>query len=808
MRRKPQVKFHERHAEKLADVIFNLLKEVGCRLATRDHLLAYYKGKLKDLSEVQIVPTIKQSITYFVARKLRQELPDKCNDYFPLFPTKYHGYIQDKTRERYGENSNRRRLKFIWSVNQIKRLCHEVSNENVKESLMKHKKMLTSGGSCPPDVEKDLFNLGQQFGKIVKKLYDPYVLHDGGRGATIECSRKEGGTKSYLRKRENYRVEPFCILLSGRPGVGKSFLNQDLTEFLAKELGLPHEVYTRTQNTQHWDGYSGQPFTVIDDFGQNTDGKDLIELITLVSCNQYVLPMADLRDKGTLFSSKIIILNTNHDPKHLDFFQSGGPSKTYYCLEALKRRFHLHLHFDKREGIKYHGIRVTGTSPLRFDPIHMKPNEISKLCLQQYLDHSNWTQVWKGGDELESSMKVKAPNRSFGFPQQPERYVCKPIALKEPLKVRVITKGPASHACMESFQKALLKGLQKFDSRVFGLTKGLPLDDLIKDWPKGTYLSGDYTASTDCIYRNASKALLEGILTQIDHEQTCAYARAGLDSFVIYDDGEVETNRGQLMGWRLSFPILCLINYYVAKRSGFNDFLINGDDFLSITNEETLASWEINHKLVGFEKSKGKNFVSDQFGTVNSQLIVANKHVPYLNFNLLKSDSNIYSIGDAMRCFNQSKILMNKEVKLKLKKTPQSLNIPRSHGGLGFKFGKQHKIDKQVYLVMLHRRYGKTRKFGEEKLFYHPNGFPMNTKDFYGEVENKNIFLNLKEFKTTWKKIRHLRHCKNFLKFGNLEKALELPEDRFLPYVKEEFDLDKQLGLSNSSCTRESTLPE
>lgn len=793
-----------RHSEKLGEVVFNLLKEYNCHRVTLDHLIAYYNDKLRPLSKKDVVPAIKFSITYFVARKLRQELPDRKPYYFSLFPCNLRKFISDHTRRRYSEKNNKRRLQFIWSVNQIKRLCHEVCNENIKESIDKHQQMLTSGGSCPREVEEELFDLGKRFGKIVAKLYNPSTLYDGGCGATTSSSRKVGGTKKDLKLIENFRSEPFCVLITGRPGVGKTTLNKSLCLYLSEQLGLPLDIYTRTQNTAHWDGYNGQTFTIMDDFGQNTDGKDLVELITLVSSNQYVLPMADLKDKGMLFSSKIIILNSNHNPHVRDFFQSGGSSKTYFDYEALVRRFHCHIHINERTGNVYSFERVSYSllTKTRTSIPDRGPSSMIHSCVfNAYMSTGPWTQIWKGGETVKYNLFSYDHNRSFGFPLHPEQYVCEPIGLKEPLKVRVITKGPGSHACMESFQKSMLSALQILDPKVFGLTKGKDLNELIKNWPKGPYLSGDYTASTDCIYRNATESLLKGILTQINHEPTRQYALSGLDSYVIYDGIKVKTNRGQLMGWRLSFPLLCLINYHVAKRSGFKDFLINGDDFLAIYDDQSLANWEYNHKLVGFEKSKGKNFTSDEFGTVNSQLISGGVHVPYLNFNLIRPDSNPYSLGDSLKCFNKSKILMNPMTRKQLKKTPQSLSVPRSHGGLGFGFeGKTTKKDRKVYLSFLLRKFGKKKRINDETLYYHPNGFPLTTKDFYTQPQSTKIFMTNKELGSIWRKIKTLKCVRDFYKNGDLSKAMELPDDRFLPFVEKNVDLTKQLGLS--SCER------
>jgi hypothetical protein len=142
----------------------------------------------------------------------------------------------------------------------------------------------------------------------------------------------------------------------------------------------------------------------------------------------------------------------------------------------------------------------------------------------------------------------------------------------------------------------------------------------------------------------------------------------GLRKHLLADNTVVRQARGQLMGNVLSFPILCLINltgYLVAaerfvnvyKYSDISDpadqatwnllteffsygkggkrrlmrsplllrrlpVRVNGDDILFQGSRRFYQIWSDAIKDVGFQKSVGKNYFSEYFFTVNSQIFV------------------------------------------------------------------------------------------------------------------------------------------------------------------------------------------
>jgi hypothetical protein len=241
------------------------------------------------------------------------------------------------------------------------------------------------------------------------------------------------------------------------------------------------------------------------------------------------------------------------------------------------------------------------------------------------------------------------------------------IPLKEPLKIRTISKGNAlKYWLAKPCQKTMRRTLSAFDQ--FALTGGSlevshldwlwsKTNDLIKrvrrfcpgiDLDFSHWVSGDYKGATDGVDIKATKASFEAFLrlakVDLDHEHKCQYFSTLQD--VLYEqtlhyqkDGPEVTKQtnGQLMGSNLSFPILCVVNLigywmtveeYTGLRIEPQDLpvLVNGDDILFRTPKprpEDPASfyelWKSNITKLGFELSVGKNYVHDKVFTVNSE---------------------------------------------------------------------------------------------------------------------------------------------------------------------------------------------
>ena len=107
-----------------------------------------------------------------------------------------------------------------------------------------------------------------------------------------------------------------------------------LASRLAQALsGDPDDVYSPASvSCEYYDGYRGQSVHYIDDVGQDPEGKDWRDFAQLVSTAPFVLPMANLEEKGRLYTSKVIIMTSN--------FPEPNP-RSSRCPEALSRRLRL-----------------------------------------------------------------------------------------------------------------------------------------------------------------------------------------------------------------------------------------------------------------------------------------------------------------------------------------------------------------------------------------------------------------------------------------------------------------------------------
>lgn len=308
-------------------------------------------SKLRISDEKSIIKCFKNSLCYHVSESLDQdELPE--GDRFDLIP--YHFQPKILGLE-YKE-----KIKFFFSLLQSKVLCESVPESFVQETLEKHRNQLSSPHAGISQETLDLLTQrGRDFGKLVAKFYKPNHGFNPTNKATFGFPRNKGGVKgdlvynnvlhNSLQSSEALdRIEPYVIGLFGQPAQGKSTaLPEIISQLSVLFPGVRREdlTYERTCNVEFWDGYRDQPIVILDDIGQSLEGDDIKEFQTLVSCNSYVLPMADLAEKGKLFSSPVIICTSN--------LRYGDDLRAIYKDSAgilddasFWRRFHLPLYCE------------------------------------------------------------------------------------------------------------------------------------------------------------------------------------------------------------------------------------------------------------------------------------------------------------------------------------------------------------------------------------------------------------------------------------------------------------------------------
>ena len=240
-----------------------------------------------------------------------------------------------------------------------------------------------------------------------------------------------------------------------------------------------------------------------------------------------------------------------------------------------------------------------------------------------------------------------------------ERPLVSPVGLAEPLKVRVISKGPPlTYTVLKPWQQLMWRILKKF--KVFNLIGRYVLEDDI-NWCIGELaddevpVSGDYQASTDNLHSWVSDTILDRFMLIVgeNFHELCEmppnyiknikelFRRALSKHIFVYDGQELPQQEGQLMGSIISFPFLCIANgalcrYALEQANGCTyrlrerrnphgiplaPLLINGDDCLFKGKSGLIRPiWENVCRVAGLLSSVGKTYFSREFCTINSTI--------------------------------------------------------------------------------------------------------------------------------------------------------------------------------------------
>jgi len=216
---------------------------------------------------------------------------------------------------------------------------------------------------------------------------------------------------------------------------------------------------------------------------------------------------------------------------------------------------------------------------------------------------------------------------------------CRPAAVLEPCKVRMVTMGEARYyQYANRWNRLVYKILPNHPT--FRLLKGPLVEEDLNQFDGKKILSGDYERASDTLDSHYSEYVLKsinramGVSTQFDCLVNCLTRHR-----LHYDFGEFDQKNGQLMGSPVSFPVLCILNAAInrlfldptlSKPLWKLPMLINGDDILM--SHSSFEGWEECVARVGLRPSLGKNYVHDSVCCINSEFWIRRSTIAFGRF--------------------------------------------------------------------------------------------------------------------------------------------------------------------------------
>nr|WAK77812.1 MAG: RNA-dependent RNA polymerase [Botourmiaviridae sp.] len=133
------------------------------------------------------------------------------------------------------------------------------------------------------------------------------------------------------------------------------------------------------------------------------------------------------------------------------------------------------------------------------------------------------------------------------------------------------------------------------------------------------FVSGDYESATDNLNRYVSMAILLELEENSTYTPSNVWRLAHETLFNRFEDGSRQS-RGQLMGSVLSFPLLCMINYFTFRYAIRRKVpvKINGDDIVFRATSEEVERWFDLVSSSGLVVSTGKTLVLKSCFSLNS----------------------------------------------------------------------------------------------------------------------------------------------------------------------------------------------
>nr|QUS52571.1 polyprotein [Mute swan feces associated calicivirus] len=115
------------------------------------------------------------------------------------------------------------------------------------------------------------------------------------------------------------RKAPLMVIFSGPPGIGKTTLVNHLARVI--HPGVPANI---SLHVDHWDGYSGAPVAVWDEYDTDKNEEYIETIIRLVNTTPCPLNADLIGNKGMTFTSKVILATSNRSTPVLPTHPRAG----------------------------------------------------------------------------------------------------------------------------------------------------------------------------------------------------------------------------------------------------------------------------------------------------------------------------------------------------------------------------------------------------------------------------------------------------------------------------------------------------
>jgi len=797
-------------------------------------LYSHLYNQMTTIELSQLPKVFKFSLAHRFSTVMSQERPKSESLPLVLFPRGIQAKIDRLSIRR------TRKCKFYWDLLQCKDLAATVPKSMIQGSYEKHRQTLSAVGVTPQKVLNEFRDRMREFCEVVRSNFK-WETSLPPRRAYFSSKFSEGGCYVYHKKlghikSQNHeyrwdgdvRIDPVVFHLHGKPGVGKSLLSTYVAKRLSQRFGYKEsDRYDRSVATKHWDGYRGQLIASIDDlFCLRQDDSDASEIIQICSNVDYVLPMADLKEKGRKFVSDFLFLSSNN------------PDLAGQCtvtnMGALRRRIYPSYELLTRMGNDYRVQKhIYNVETGQVIPGKILTSSLSGMVdlivddlLRIHRDRSRRDKlrfpIGRSGSSFE-------PGISIEFPTRPPPRLPKVMAhaIPEPLKVRMITKGEEDIWILKPVQKAMWKSLQSFPCFQLTGCPDIPFD-FMKTWRWKPYLlSGDYEAATDNLNMDIMQVAIDELAKVLPDSLSDWLRWEGGAHEVHYPPSSglqpILQTRGQLMGSLLSFPVLCVANATtigMVKRQNLSDLqaLINGDDILFQENLREIRKWKQIASSMGLSPSIGKNYQSKDFGSINSQLLFRSSNHRKVEFTTVrtgcfgaiqKTDRFLSNFRLALELEPHNKgtfVLLAKDL---LRRTCESIDIPKEFGGIGFSFDKEPSLlDKEIYFFkLLKKTFCKVLSLEDQAIYRIPKASYMKYKGVLGlrqvpeptilpelgEREDLQVFpfSEFRKFLKFYKKNPYLRER---IRGSDLKREVPL---NIRSFVTVSVPLSKSLGIEN-----------